>query len=231
MKAVTQLKKSAAEFAVSKFVRSDMIIGLGTGSTAIFALYKIGELLKQGEIKNIKGIASSLQIESEAIRLGIPITNFEDHTRIDVTIDGADEVDPDMNLIKGGGGALLREKIIAQASKREIIVIDESKRSEKLGMKWPVPVEIIPFGWESHGQFFQSIGAKKTILRLSDSGDPFTTDEGNLIVDLYLGKIENVNSLAEKLNLRAGIVEHGLFLDIATDLIVSSQQGIQYYSK
>lgn len=231
MKDVTHLKKSAAEFAVTEFVRSDMIIGLGTGSTAIFALYKIGELLKQGELKNLKGIASSLQIESEAMRLGIPITNFEDHNVIDVTIDGADEVDPDMNLIKGGGGALLREKIIAQASKREIIVVDENKRSEKLGMKWPVPVEIIPFGWESHGQFFQSIGVKKSILRLSDSGVPFTTDEGNLIVDLHLGLIENVNSLVEKINSRAGIVEHGLFLDIATDLVVASEQGIQYYSK
>lgn len=231
MKEVTRLKKSAAEFAVYKFVRSDMIVGLGTGSTAIFALYKISELLKKGELKNIIGIASSLQIESEAKRLGIPITNFKDHTSIDVTIDGADEVDPDMNLIKGGGGALLREKIIAQASKREIIVVDENKRSEKLGMKWPVPVEIIPFGWESHGQFFQSIGVKKSILRLSDSGVPFTTDEGNLIVDLHLGLIENVNSLVEKINSRAGIVEHGLFLDIATDLVVASEQGIQYYSK
>jgi ribose 5-phosphate isomerase A len=231
MKKVTQLKKSAAEFAVTKFVRSDMIIGLGTGSTAIFALYKISELLKQGELENLKGIASSLQIESEAKRLGIPITNFEDHTSIDVTIDGADEVDPDINLIKGGGGALLREKIISQVSKREIIVIDESKRSENLGLKWPVPVEVIPFGWESHRQFFRSIGAKKSILRLSGSGIPFITDEGNFIIDLHLGLIENVNSLAEKINSRAGIVEHGLFLDIATDLVVASEQGIQYFSK
>jgi ribose 5-phosphate isomerase A len=231
MKEVTQLKKSAAEFAVTKFIRSDMIIGLGTGSTAIFALYKISELLKQGELKNLKGIASSLQIESEAKRLEIPISNFDDHSTIDVTIDGADEVDPELNLIKGGGGALLREKIIAQASKREIIVIDESKRSEKLGTKWPVPVEVIPFGWETHEQFFKSIGAKKSILRLSDSGIPFTTDEGNFIMDLYFGIIENVNSLAGKLKSRAGIVEHGLFIDIATDLVVASEKGVQYLSK
>jgi ribose 5-phosphate isomerase A len=231
MKEVTQLKKSAAEFAVTKFIRSDMIIGLGTGSTAIFALYKISELLKQGELKNLKGIASSLQIESEAKRLEIPISNFDDHSTIDVTIDGADEVDPELNLIKGGGGALLREKIIAQASKREIIVIDESKRSEKLGTKWPVPVEVIPFGWETHEQFFKSIGAKKSILRLSDSGIPFTTDEGNFIMDLHFGIIENVNSLAGKLKSRAGIVEHGLFIDIATDLVVASEKGVQYLSK
>lgn len=226
----TFLKKAAAEFAVNKFIHSDMIVGLGTGTTAIFGLSRIGELLQQGKIKNIKGIPSSLQIESEAQRLGIPLTDFKEHTIIDVTIDGADEVDPDMNLIKGGGGALLREKIIAQASKREIIVVDESKLTDKLGTNWPVPVEVIPFGWESHDNFFAAMGAKP-ILRLTDSGIPFTTDEGNFIIDLHLGGIANVNSLAEDLKSRAGIVEHGLFINIATDLIVASEDGIEHITK
>jgi len=230
MKDVTHLKESAAEFAVNEFIHSNMIIGLGTGSTANFVLSRISELIKLGEVKNLKGIPSSLRIEIEAKRLGIPLTDFKAHPTIDVTIDGADEVDPDMNLIKGGGGALLREKIIAQASKREIIIVDDSKLSDKLGMKWPVPVEIIPFGWESHNKFFTAIDAKP-VLRLTETGLPFTTDEGNFIIDLHLGEIENVYSLAEYLNSRAGIVEHGLFIDIATDLIVSSEQGIQHITK
>jgi ribose 5-phosphate isomerase A len=230
MNEINQLKKAAAEFAVNEFVRSDMVVGLGTGSTAIFALSRINELLKLGKIKNIKGIPSSNQIEAEAKRLDIPLTNFKEHNTIDVTIDGADEVDPDMNVIKGGGGALLREKIVAQASKREIIVVDDSKLSDKLGTKWPVPVEVIPFGWESHTEFFTSIGAEP-ILRIKDSGTPFITDEGNFIVDLHLGEIDNINSLAEDLNSRAGIVEHGLFINMATDLIVASENGVQHISK
>jgi ribose 5-phosphate isomerase A len=230
MKEINRLKKAAADFAVNEFIHSDMIIGLGTGSTAIFILSRINELLQLGEIKNLRGIPSSLHIESEAKRLGIPLTNFEEHTSIDVTIDGADEVDPEMNLIKGGGGALLHEKIVAQASKREIIIVDDSKLSDKLGTKWPIPVEVIPFGWESHNKFFTAINAKP-ILRLTDSGVPFTTDEGNFIIDLHLGEIENVYSMADYLNSRAGIVEHGLFIDIATDLIVSSEKGIQHITK
>jgi ribose 5-phosphate isomerase A len=230
MKEIDLLKKSAAEYAVNEFVRSDMVIGLGSGSTTIFALSRISELLKQGDLKNLRGISSSIQIESEAKRLGIPLTNFKEHTIINLTIDGADEVDPDMNLIKGGGGALLREKIIAQASKREIIVVDDSKLSNKLGLKCPVPVEVIPFGWESQETFFTSIGVK-AILRLTDSGRPYTTDEGNFIIDLHLGEIKNVISLAELLNSRAGIVEHGLFINIATDLIVASEHGIRHTSK
>jgi len=225
-----QQKKAAAEYAVNKFIHSEMIVGLGTGSTAYFALLKISELLRLGKLKNIKGIPSSLYIESEAKELGIPITDFKDHPTIDITIDGADEVDPDMNLIKGGGGALLREKIIAQASKREIIVVDESKLSDRLGKKWPVPVEVIPFGWESHEFFFKSLGGKP-VLRLTESKTPYTTDGGNFIIDLHIGEINNLKVLATKLESRAGIIGHGLFINIATDLIVANEQGIQHISK
>ena len=156
MKDIAHIKKSAAEYAVNEFVHSNTIIGLGSGSTAIFALNNIKELLQEGKLKNIKGIPSSIQIESKAKRMGIPLVDLNEYTTIDVTIDGADEVDPKMNVIKGGGGALLREKIIAQASKREIIVVDDSKLSDKLGRKWPVPVEVIPFGWESHDTFLSN---------------------------------------------------------------------------
>jgi ribose 5-phosphate isomerase A len=230
MKDIDTLKKQAAEYAVNKFVNSDMVIGLGTGSTAIYALSRISEKLKSGEITNLKGIPSSNQIESEAKRLGIPIITFNEDTKIDVTIDGADEVDPDLNLIKGGGGALLREKIVAQASKREIIVVDGSKLSNQLGTKWPVPVEIIPFGWETHNGFFKSIGARP-VLRLLDSSAPFITDEGNYIIDLHLGGIDDLSSFSGELKSRAGIVEHGLFINLATDLIVASEEGIKHRPK
>jgi ribose 5-phosphate isomerase A len=223
-------KKSAAEFAVNEFIKPNMIIGLGTGSTAIFALHKIAELLQRGELKNVKGIPSSTQIEKEAKNMGIPVTTLNKHKTIDVTIDGADEVDPNINLIKGGGGALLREKIIAQASNMVIIVVDESKLSEKLGMKWPIPVEVLPFGWESHLEFIKSIGANPK-LRLTESDKPYTTDQGNIILDLHFGPIDNLITLSEILHSRAGIIGHGLFIDIATDLVVASEQGIKHITK
>ncbi len=147
-----------------------------------------------------------------------------------MTIDGADEVDPNLNLIKGGGGALLREKIIAQASKRVIIVVDETKLSDKLGTKCPIPIEVIPFGWESHIDFVKTLGANPT-LRLLESGKPYETDQGNFILDLHFTHIENLISLSETLHSRAGIIEHGLFINIVTDLIVASEKGIQHTSR
>ena len=224
------LKKAAAEFAVEEFVKSNMIIGLGTGSTAMFALYKISDLIQRGELKNIYGIPSSKEIEKEAKKNRVPLSTLEKFKNIDVTIDGADEVDPNLNLIKGGGGALLREKIIAQASKRIVIVVDEGKLSKKLGTKWSIPIEVIPFGWESHMEFIKTLGANPT-LRLLESGKPFETDQGNIILDLQFGPIENLIALSETLNSRAGIIEHGIFINIATDLVVASEKGIQHTSK
>lgn len=230
MNQISMQKKLAAEYAVDKFVSSNMILGLGTGSTAIFALNRIAERLENGEIENVTGIPSSRKTEEISKKLGIPITTLNEHKNIDVTIDGADEVDPDMNLIKGGGGALLREKIIAQASEKEVIIVDESKLSSKLGANWPVPIEVIPFGWKSHADFF-SINAGTPFLRLTDSGEPFTTDHGNYIVDVNFGIIEDVASLSKLLESRVGIVEHGLFINLATDLVVANEQGIRHTTK
>ena len=230
MDKISQLKKSASEYAVNNFLHSNMILGLGSGSTAIFALYRIAERLESKEIENIKGIPSSSQIKNKAKYLGIPLTTLNQHPIIDVTIDGADEVDPDLNLIKGGGGALLREKIIAQASTREVIVVDDSKLSDVLGTNWPVPVEVIPFGWETQVDFLNSIGGDP-VLRLSDSEAPFIPDHGNYILNVNFGKIEDVASISELLKNRTGIVDHGLFLNLATDLIVASEKGIQHTSK
>jgi len=136
---------------------------LGHGSTAIFAVQHIAQLLQSDRLRDILGVACSLQVENEARQLGIPLTTLDEHPIIDVTIDGADEVDPNLDLIKGGGGALLREKIVAQASRREIIVIDESKLSPALGTRWPVPVEVIPFGWRTQALYLESVGASVSV--------------------------------------------------------------------
>jgi ribose 5-phosphate isomerase A len=224
-----QFKEEAAKHAV-QFVQSGMKVGLGTGSTAIFATRRIAELLKTGELSDIVAFATSKATAEEAVRLGIPMLPDDLPEDLDVTIDGADEVDPEMNLIKGGGGALLREKIVAQVSQREMIVVDETKPSPRLGTRWPVPVEVIPFGWLSQARYLESMGAKYT-LRQNRDGKPFATDSGNLILDCHFGPIADARQLAAALDSRAGIVEHGLFIGLATDLIVAGPSGVQYRTR
>jgi ribose 5-phosphate isomerase A len=224
-----RFKEEAAKRAV-QFVKSGMRVGLGTGSTAIFATRRIAELLKTGELSGIVAFATSKATAEEAVRLGIPLLPDDLPEDLDVTIDGADEVDPEMNLIKGGGGALLREKIVAQVSRREIIVVDETKPSPRLGTHWPVPVEVIPFGWLSQARYLESLGAKCTV-RKNHNGTPFVTDSGNIILDCHFGPIAEARQLAAALNARAGIVEHGLFIGLATDLIVAGASGVQYRTR
>ena len=219
------LKKEAAEKAV-EFVKSGMVVGLGTGSTAVFAIRKIGELLKSGTLKDVAGIPTSNATELEAIQNEIPLTTFDKVQTIDLTIDGADEVDSGLNLIKGGGGALLREKIIAQASLQNIIIVDESKISSVLGTKWALPVEVIKFAVEVEKKFLMSLGASVK-LRLDNNANPFVTDEGNWIIDANFGKIKNAYKLATALESRAGIVEHGLFIGTTAKVIVASNNGIK----
>ena len=223
------LKQAAAEHAV-QFLQSGMRVGLGTGSTAIFATRRIGEMLKAGELRDIVAFATSSATAQEAIRLGIPLMADELPGDLDVTIDGADEVDPELNLIKGGGGALLREKIVAQASRREIIVVDETKPSPRLGTRWPVPVEVLPFGWLSQARYVESLGAGYTV-RGNPDGTRFITDSGNVILDCSFGPIGDARRLAAALSSRAGIVEHGLFIDLATDLIVAGASGIRHTTR
>lgn len=224
-----ELKKRAADHAVES-VKSGMIVGLGHGSTAAFAVKRIAQLLETGELCNILGIPCSIRVAEDAQRLGISLTNLEEHPIIDVTIDGADEVDQKLDLIKGGGGALLREKIVAQASRREIIVVDESKLSPSLGTRRPVPVEVVPFGLKSHVYYLESLGAR-TSIRQNSHGDRFTTDHGNLIVDCEFGPLTDAAKLASRLENRAGIVEHGLFLGLATELIVAHAKGVQHLTR
>ncbi len=226
---IAQLKRQAAEQAV-EFITSGMVVGLGHGSTAIFAVRRIAELLDAGELQNIVGVPCSLHIKSEAQKLSVPLGTLDEHPSIDLTIDGADEVDPHLDLIKGGGGALLREKMVAQASRREIIVVDESKLSPALGTRWAVPVEVIPFGWRAQAAYLESLGARP-ILRQGEDGTPFETDQGNLILDCNFGPISDPAQLAAQLNRRAGIVEHGLFLELASDVIVASERGIRHLKR
>jgi ribose 5-phosphate isomerase A len=222
-------KRQAAEKA-AEFVESGMVVGLGHGSTAIWAVRRIAERLKSGNLKDILGVPCSIHIEHEARNLEIPLTTLDVHPIVDITIDGADEVDPNLELIKGGGGALLREKIVAQATKREIIAVDESKISPALGTRWAVPVEVIPFGSASQRTYLESLGALVQ-LRFTEGDAPYLTDQGNLIFDCQFGPISNPIALAAKLKARTGIVEHGLFVGIAADVIVAGASGIRHLKR
>jgi ribose 5-phosphate isomerase A len=212
------------------FVESGMKVGLGTGSTAIHATRRIAELVAAGELRDIVGFATSTATHAEAVRLGIPMLSDDLPTDLDLVIDGADEVDPALDVIKGGGGALLREKIVAQASRRVVIVADESKLSSQLGTLWAVPVEVLPFGWRSQARFLESLGADWTI-RSTAGGQQFVTDSGNMILDCAFGPITEPARLAATLGARAGIVEHGLFIGLTTDLVVAGSDGVVHRSR
>jgi ribose 5-phosphate isomerase A len=230
---VTELKRQAAEMAVT-FVESGMVVGLGVGSTAVFAVRRIGQLLAEGVLTDIVGVPCAERVAAEARELGIPLTTLEEHPVVDLTIDGADEVDPEFNVIKGGGGALLREKIVAQASRREIIVVDEGKLSPHLGTTWALPIEVVSFGWGSQAAFLRELGGDPVLRRTAD-GTPFVTDHGNYILDTDFGPMSgpgrSLQTLNNALNGRIGIVEHGLFLGLTTDLIVASPQGVRHQAK
>jgi ribose 5-phosphate isomerase A len=225
----TKLKQEAAEYAV-QYVQSGMVVGLGTGSTAIFATRRIAELINDGTLKEIVGFATSNVIWKEARHLGIPLMEQAMPSKIDLTIDGADEVDPKFNLIKGGGGALFREKIVAQASDREIIIVADSKLSPCLGTRHSLPIEISPFGWQSQLRFLESLGARANIRKNAD-GPQYLTDSGNMIFDCDFGPIADPVDLAATLGARAGIVEHGLFIGLANDVIVASETGVRHLKR
>ncbi|MCL2712635.1 MAG: ribose-5-phosphate isomerase RpiA [Methanomassiliicoccaceae archaeon] len=215
------LKQLAAEKAVNDFVKDGMTVGLGTGSTAYYAIKRVGELVKNGH--RLKCVATSLQTETIAKECGIDIYDVNDVEFIDVTIDGADEVDPNMQLIKGLGGALLREKIVASVSKEEIIIVDDSKLVEKLGTRCPLPVEVLIFGHKKTKKALERQRCE-AILRMKD-GEPFITDGGNYIYDCKFASIDNPFFLESRLNVIPGVVDNGLFLNTATAVIISSPDG------
>jgi ribose 5-phosphate isomerase A len=204
-------EKELAACASLQFVRDGTIVGLGSGSTATYAIRYLGERVRAG--MKIRGIATSLQTHNLATSLGIPLTTLDEVQRIDVTIDGADEFDPELRLIKGGGGALLREKIVASATREEIIIADSSKQVSVLG-KFPLPVEVIRFAEAIVSKKILALGATVQ-LRKDRAGEPFTTDEGHHILDCHFGQIPDPPALAHALGEIPGVVEHGLFINLA----------------
>jgi ribose 5-phosphate isomerase A len=216
-------EKEAAGRAAAKLVRDGDVVGLGTGSTAYFAVVALGERVKSG--LKIIGIPTSVQTADLARAVGIPLTTLDEHPEIDITIDGADEVDPKLNLIKGGGGALLREKVIASASKKMVVVADSSKIVPVLG-KFPLPVEIIAFARAVVEKKIAALGGSPK-LRLKPDGSPYLTDNGNQILDCSFGKIKDPAALARELSGIPGVVEHGLFVGLASVALVGKSDSVE----
>lgn len=216
------LKRAAAEAAL-EYVRDGAVVGLGTGSTVRHLLLAMGKRLRSGF--RIKGVPTSHATAELAKSLGIPLLPYDEAWPIEIAIDGADQVDPHYNLIKGGGGALLREKIVAAAARHFVVIVDAGKRTSFLGHPMPLPVEVIPFGWQSTARLIKELGWDGS-LRMQQ-GEVFTTDGGNYILDLKIDRIDDPARLETQLNGIPGVVENGLFVGRAGTLIVGSPQGVQ----
>src|ERR1700742_757465 len=223
-----ELKRQAAGRAL-EFVQDGMKLGLGTGSTAKHFVELLGERVCAG--LDVIGVPTSEATQADALRCGIPLTTLDEIDRLDLTVDGADEIDPDLNLIKGGGGALLREKIVAAASDRMIVIADDSKWVEALG-RFPLPIEVIPFGLGAtrHAieKAFANCGVSgQIVVRKGRDGHVFVTDGGHWIVDAHLGRISDAPRLALELGSIPGVVEHGLFIGLARTGMLAGSQGIR----
>lgn len=222
--ALNQFKEAAAEAAAAQ-VKDGMIVGLGSGTTATLAVKAIGRQVSQG--LQIVGIPTSEQTAQLARSLGIRLTTLGEHAQIDMTIDGADEVElGTLNLIKGLGGALLREKIVASATARFVVIVDETKLVKQLGTHDPVPVEVIPFGWQLTDARLRSLGAKPA-LRMKPDGQPYITDGGHYILDCTFGLIAAPAELDVALDKTVGVVEHGLFVGMASQVVVGGPEGVK----
>lgn len=220
------LKRAAAERAV-EWVHDGMAVGLGTGSTVRHLLDVIAERRARGELQSIVGVPTSEDTRRRAERLGIPLGDLERHPHLDIALDGTDEFDPHLDLIKGLGGALLREKIVAVSSDQLVILADESKRVTKLGEKAPLPVEVDPFSLGVQISFLRELGSEPRV-RQGSGGEPYRTDGGHLIIDcVFRGGINDPRALAEALDRRPGVFEHGLFLGMATQVVVAGEGGVE----
>ena len=219
-------KRRAAEAAL-KFLENGMVVGLGTGSTADEFLQALGAALREGRIKDIRGVPTSERSEQRAVELGIPLIKLAEYSRPDVTVDGADEIAPGLDLIKGLGGALLREKIVAQNSARLVIIADAGKTVDKLGTRSPLPVEVTQFAHEIQADFLRSLGANPTLRRKPD-GAVMVTDNHNYIYDCrFPGGIDKPGEVEAALRSRAGIVESGLFLGIASVALIATDDNLE----
>jgi ribose 5-phosphate isomerase A len=217
-----EMKNRAAKKAV-EYIEDGMIVGLGTGSTVEYALQSLSEQIKKG--LKIQGIPTSLRTKKSAIKYSIPLIELDEKIfDIDITIDGADEVDSNLCLIKGGGGALTREKIIAYHSKKLIIIIDENKITKGLGIDFALPVEVTKFAWQATMKSLENLGCTAELRTIT--GEPYITDNQNYIIDCDFGRIDDPAELEKEINMIPGVVENGLFIDLATEIIVGSKQGI-----
>lgn len=232
-----ELKKQVGYKAVDDYVRSDMVIGLGTGSTAYFAVERVGQKLASGELKNVVAIPTSKRTREQAEKLGIPLATLDTHPVLDVAIDGADSVDSRLDLVKGGGGAHFREKIVEAAAKTFVIIVDDTKLCEGLGPHFPIPVEIVPFCHEHTARIIEGLPALqgcKAVLRLGsaannkrDGDTPAVTDNGNYVLDLQFDKpLKDPARAAEQLKRTIGVVEHGLFVGMASVVVIAGKDGI-----
>jgi ribose 5-phosphate isomerase A len=219
-----QLKQKAGEEA-AKRVMNGQRIGLGTGSTVRYFLEALGRRLAEGDLSDIAGVPTSERTETIARSLNITLTTLEETPVLDLCVDGADEVDPQLNLIKGLGGALLREKIVASASRYFIVIVDKAKLVKKLGRDCPVPVEVLPFGWNVTADQIKAIGGR-SVLRMGDVS-PYKTDQGNYILDCHFEAIGSPQELGERLDSIPGALGHGLFLGVANEVIIGTPDGVE----
>ena len=219
-----QLKQKAGEEAAKRVVNGQRI-GLGTGSTVRYFLEALGRRLAEGDLSDIVGVPTSEKTETLARSLNIALTTLEEAPVLDLCVDGADEVDPKLNLIKGLGGALLREKIVASASRYFIVIVDKAKLVKELGQDCPIPVEVLPFGWNISTEQIKAIGGRP-VLRMENSS-PYKTDQGNHILDCHFGAIGSLQELGRQLDSFPGALGHGLFLGSADEVISGTPDGVE----
>jgi len=222
--------KEKAALEAAKLVKDGHVIGLGSGSTAAYAIQGIGRRIR-GEGIRVLGVPTSYQAMTLAVESGIPLTTLNEHPQLDLAIDGADQVDGDLNLIKGGGGALMREKVIASAARRLVIVTDETKLVEKLGTNHPVFVEVLPFALPSVSLKIQAIGGKPVLRKSEAIVSPVITDNGNFILDVDFGPLEEPKELDFRLKLMPGVMETGLFIGMADVVYVGGPGAVRKFTR
>ena len=225
-----QEEKRQAALKALETIKSGMKVGLGTGSTAAFMVRGLGQLYREGRLTELQCVPTSVATRELAQEQGLPILPINEVDRLDITIDGTDEYDADLNLIKGGGGALLREKIVASLSERFIIIADASKTVSQLGA-FPLPVEVVPFAWKPVAAKLEKFGVKPVLRASSEAESPYKTDQGNFILDLHTGGIEDLPKMKWLLEGLPGVVEHGLFLDMADEVFLGKEGRVLHITK
>jgi len=217
-------KQQAAEQAL-QYIQAGMVVGLGSGSTATHMVRSLGARLRDGQLRDVIGVPTSEATATLARELGIPLATLEQQPQLDLAIDGADEVDPALNLIKGLGGALLREKIVEASAQRLVVIVDATKIVEQLGTRAPLPVEIVPFGLPLCERRLAELGCVPTLRRTAE-GAPYRTDQGNMILDCRFGAIADAQALGTAVKAIPGVVEHGLFIGMASLVLVAGPAGV-----